>query len=85
MHFFQTNLPQEAVVLLDLNLPDIHGVDILKVIRQQSDDIPVVVLTTSNLEEEQEACHNLGISAFLEKPFNSDMLLSLMETVLIKN
>ncbi|MEO1289022.1 MAG: response regulator [Chloroflexota bacterium] len=67
-----------GVLLLDLNLPDMHGVDILQVLRNSPKyaKLPVIVLTTSNLDHERQACLDLGVSHFLEKPFNFDLLVS---------
>ena len=80
VYYFEHNNHFDLVVLLDLNLPDMSGIDVLRIIRQ--DDrykmTPVVVLTTSNLDEEREACFELGAKHFLEKPFNFDRLISMM-------
>ena len=76
------NLNADIVILLDLNLPDMSGIDILKVIRQQAiyATIPVIVLTTSNLEHERQACFALGVEHFLEKPFNLESVVDLIQT-----
>ena len=58
-----------SLVLLDLNLPDMHGMDILRDIKQDTDlsRIPVVVLT-SDTESEVESL-NTGASDFISKPY----------------
>ncbi len=62
-----------ALVLLDLNLPDMSGTDIL--IRMKSDDsplkrTPVVVLTTTDDKVEIERCYDLGANVYITKPVN---------------
>ena len=61
-----------AVILLDLNLPRIDGLEVLKKIR--SDDqlklIPVVVLTSSREERDLTECYKLGANAYVVKPVN---------------
>lgn len=61
-----------ALVLLDLNLPDMSGTDILERIKQ--DDClrrtPVVVLTTTDDKLEIERCYDLGCNVYITKPVN---------------
>jgi len=64
--------PQEnpAVILLDLKLPKVNGLEVLQAIR--SDDrlkmIPVVVLTSSHEERDMMASYKLGVNAYVVKP-----------------
>lgn len=61
-----------ALVLLDLNLPDMSGVDILT--RIKSDAVlkrtPVVVLTTTDDKVEIQRCYDLGCNVYITKPVN---------------
>jgi len=61
-----------AVILLDLNLPRIDGLEVLKKIR--SDDqlklVPVVVLTSSREERDLMEAYKLGANAYVVKPVN---------------
>ena len=60
------------LILLDLNLPDMSGVDILA--RLKEDDelraAPVVVLTTTDDEREIRRCYELGCNVYITKPVN---------------
>ncbi len=58
------------VVFLDLNLPGVHGHEILKKMKQTSKtlDIPVIVVTSSVDPQEGERCMGLGADAFMLKP-----------------
>lgn len=68
--FADTNRPASLVILLDLNLPVLGGIQILE--RLKGDPrtclIPVVVLTTSENPQEIERCYRLGCSGFVSKP-----------------
>jgi CheY-like chemotaxis protein len=59
-----------AVMLLDLKLPKVDGLDVLKQVK--SDEklrmIPVVVLTSSNQEKDMVASYKLGVNAYVVKP-----------------
>jgi CheY-like chemotaxis protein len=59
-----------ALVLLDLNLPDMSGIDILA--RIKADDVlrrtPVVVLTTTDDKVEIQRCYDLGCNVYITKP-----------------
>jgi CheY-like chemotaxis protein len=59
-----------CLLLLDLNLPDMSGVDILKAIKTNEHTrlIPVVVLTTTDDQAEIERCYDLGCNVYITKP-----------------
>lgn len=61
-------LPQ--VVLLDLKLPKLSGIEVLERIRSDPSlqRIPVVVLTSSDLESDITRCYELGVNSFVPKP-----------------
>ena len=83
LEFFNGNQHLDMVLLLDLNLPDMGGLDILATLRDDTRyaELPVVILTTSNLEHEREEAVRLGVEHFLEKPFNFNSLISLMQSL----
>ena len=71
------------VILLDLNLPKIPGIEVLKRIRRSRGirNIPVIVLTNSQREEEIRACYYLGARRCLQKPAVFNDFLVLAETI----
>ena len=62
------------VILLDLNLPKIHGREILDSIKSSHTykNIPVVILTTSSAKEDIEYCVKAGANSFITKPYTVD-------------
>ena len=60
------------MVLLDLNLPDMSGVDILRRLKEtpKTERIPVVVLTTTDDKNEIQRCYDLGCNVYVTKPVN---------------
>ncbi len=62
------------VILIDINLPDISGLEILKLIKQQSIDSYSIILTASTAIENSIKALNQGAYAYIVKPFNIDFL-----------
>ncbi len=62
------------IVILDLNLPKLHGREVLTKIKTSSQlrNIPVVILTTSSSPVEKEFCIKAGASSFITKPSTVD-------------
>jgi len=59
-----------AVVLLDLKMPKVNGLEVLRVIKSDPDlcHIPVVVLTSSREDRQLQAAYRLGVNAYVVKP-----------------
>jgi DNA-binding response OmpR family regulator len=65
----RAKFPQPGLILLDLKLPFVMGLDVLKWIRQESNLSPIVViLSSSGQQEDVEAAYQLGANAYLVKP-----------------
>jgi two-component system, OmpR family, KDP operon response regulator KdpE len=63
------------LVLLDLRLPRMNGIEVLENIRKQS-DVPVIVLTANDAEEEKVKALMLGADDYLTKPFGTKELVA---------
>lgn len=63
---------QALLILLDLNLPDTSGIEILRQLKEskQFKTTPVVVLTTTDDAQEIKRCYELGCSVYITKPVN---------------
>jgi len=68
------NKGRAMLIMLDLNLPDMSGVDILKRVKENEHlkRTPVVVLTTTDDEREIKRCYDLGANVYITKPVNYD-------------
>lgn len=66
--------PRSLLILLDLNLPDMTGVDILAKVKQDPHlrTSPVIVLTTTDDQREIQRCYDLGANVYITKPVNYD-------------
>lgn len=63
---------KQQLILLDLNLPDMTGIDILEKIKnnKHTKRSPVVVLTTTDDSREIQRCYDLGANVYITKPVN---------------
>jgi len=68
------------IVVLDLGLPDREGFEILPRLRALNKDreMPVIVLTVRNSQEDRDRALNLGASAYITKPFEMSALLEVI-------
>ncbi|WP_018262863.1 response regulator [Methylobacterium sp. WSM2598] len=65
---------RHLLILLDLNLPDMTGLDILETVKANPHTrrSPVVVLTTTDDSREIQRCYDLGANVYITKPVNYD-------------
>lgn len=69
------------LVLLDLNLPELDGLAVLREVRTQS-EIPVLILTSRDSEIDELMGMHLGADDFMTKPFNAQILIARIESIL---
>ncbi len=75
--------PRPDLVLLDINLPKINGLEVLAKIKQddQLKRIPVIVLTISEREEDMARAYDSGAASYMTKPVDSKDFERLIQTV----
>ena len=71
------------LILLDLNMPQMGGVEFLKNLRKQNrwKRVPVIVLTTSREEQDKFETFSLGISGYIIKPVDYIKFVEVMKTI----
>lgn len=76
----RTEFPPPCLVVLDLNLPQRHGLEVLQWIRRHGPDpiVPVVILTSSTSEKDVAEAFRHGVSSYLSKPPQQDKLVDLV-------
>lgn len=69
LEFLRTAAERPAMILLDLKMPGMGGVETLRRIRadERLNDIPVVIVTCSTLENDKKAAHEAGATGFIYK------------------
>lgn len=73
--------PRPALILLDLRMPHVSGLEVLTMIKQEPElqTIPVVVLTTSDVEEDRSAARACGVDGYLTKPVDFDQFVIMID------
>ena len=73
------DLPQ--LVLLDLKLPKVPGLDVLKKLREEprTHRLPVVILTSSNVESDLAMSYDLGANSYIRKPVDFTQFMEAVE------
>jgi two-component system KDP operon response regulator KdpE len=71
-----------ALVILDLGLPDVDGLELLRRIRQAQEGVPIVVLSSRGDEAGKVAALDLGADDYVTKPFGMEELLARMRAAL---
>jgi two-component system KDP operon response regulator KdpE len=73
---------QPDLVILDLGLPDIQGLDLLRMMRSRNESVPIVVLSSRGDEAGKVAALDLGADDYVTKPFSMDELFARMRAAL---
>jgi CheY-like chemotaxis protein len=75
--------PRPGVILLDLRLPKVDGIEVLRIIKADPDlrRIPVVILTTSAAEADKIKAYDSYVNSYIVKPVDYTQFVALMQTL----
>lgn len=68
------NEDEPEVMILDLKMPGIDGIEVLRQVKQKRPEIEVIILTGHGSESDRKTCMELGAFAYLQKPVDIDLL-----------
>lgn len=79
----RAKFPAPCLVVLDLNLPHVPGLEVLQWIRAYAPqkDVPVVILTSSTSQSDKQRAELLGANAYLNKPSDAEDLVELVRSL----
>lgn len=77
------NNPNPKVILLDLKLPKLNGLEVLKKLKSdaKTKKVPVIMLTSSKEEPDIEQAYNLGANSYIVKPVEFDKFVDALKNV----
>lgn len=72
-----------SVILLDLNMPRMSGIEFLTVVKSNDHfrHIPIVVLTTSNHEDDIQQAYDLSVEGYMVKPVDYNQFVDMMKNI----
>jgi two-component system, LuxR family, response regulator FixJ len=77
--FLSNGMPTvNDLLVLDINLPEMSGLELLKKFSQEKKQIPVIVVTARDDSESLECCKIYGVKAFLRKPVDGKTLMDMI-------
>jgi FixJ family two-component response regulator len=77
--FLMVYKPHEKdLLILDINLPGMNGIDLLKAISNKGIRISVIVVTSHDEPKSREYCRQFGVKAYMRKPVDAEALLDII-------
>ena len=80
-----SNNPQISMVLMDIQLPEVNGLEATRRIKKIRPDLPVIATTANVFDEDEEACLAAGCAAYISKPIQFRRLFEIMQSLFIVN
>jgi CheY-like chemotaxis protein len=82
-HLRDPDKDRPCIILLDLNMPKMGGIELLQVIKHDAllRIIPVVVLTTSGEQQDKVESFNLGVAGYMAKPVDYQHFVEVMRSI----
>lgn len=74
------NLPD--LILTDLNMPEVDGMEVAKMAKRAGATIPVIILTATHDQEKEAQLRTMGVRRILHKPINGEALVKAVQEVL---
>ncbi len=73
-----------SLILLDLDMPEMTGVELLETVRSKNINIPILIVTGKGRHEWARRCAELGVQGYLDKLIDIEELIGKMEQLLIR-
>jgi CheY-like chemotaxis protein len=80
---WESGEPVPAVILLDINLPKVSGLEVLRQLKthERFRRIPVVILTSSREDRDLKTAYDLGVNSYIEKPVSFSKFVEVAEQI----
>ena len=78
------NNPDIDIVLMDIQLPEMSGLDATRIIKAIRKDLPIIAQTANAMSDDKERCLEVGCVDYVSKPINVNILFSKIDKHLVK-
>jgi len=77
------SIPAPRLIFLDINMPKMNGIEVLRRLKNDPEKrrIPVVILTTSQREQDKIESYNLGVNSYIVKPVDFNKFIEAISTI----
>ena len=82
LEIYQENKSKIMLVLLDVMMPKLDGWSVLRQIRQENKELPIIMLTARGEEQDELFGFELGVDEYISKPFSPKILVARVEAIL---
>lgn len=82
LEIYQENKSKIMLVLLDVMMPKLDGWSVLRQIRQENKELPIIMLTARGEEQDELFGFELGVDEYISKPFSPKILVARVESIL---
>ncbi|MFC0521129.1 response regulator [Mesonia maritima] len=84
LNLLKNNKPLPDIILLDLNMPKMNGIEFLKILKEDAilKYLPTIVLTTSANQKDILACYEIGIAGYIIKPLKYEDYVTKLKALL---
>lgn len=83
LHLLEKN-PEVVLLLLDIDMPEMNGIDALKALRKTHPDLPVIAQTAYAMNEDKKRCFAAGCNDYVSKPIDAYLLMRKIRNLLPK-
>ncbi len=82
LDIYEENKSKIMLILLDVMMPKLDGWSVLRQIRQENKDVPIIMLTARGEEQDELFGFELGVDEYISKPFSPKILVARVEAIL---
>lgn len=82
LEVYQQNKSKIMLILLDVMMPKLDGWSVLRQIRQEDKEVPIIMLTARGEEQDELFGFELGVDEYISKPFSPKILVARVEAIL---